>query len=188
MAQRRLDRADVDPCCLELDERGADQPNYKPTGFEHYNILLPEHRVCEQPATPTKKRIRKKEPAPALPIPQSLSPDTTTLDQEMGENAVEPPTENKSLCSLVFLEPEVLGNATLETEALDIEAIEAEVAHLLNAEAEAPNPDSMNAIEDISSDPSIRKDSCIDENQAMVSPDDFAAAATSVHHEQKQRE
>ena len=30
--------ADVDPCCVELDEPGSDQPDYKPTGLEHYNV------------------------------------------------------------------------------------------------------------------------------------------------------
>ena len=32
---------DLDPLCLILDEPGADKPNYKPTGCEHYNPFGP---------------------------------------------------------------------------------------------------------------------------------------------------
>merc|ERR1711879_1021347 len=31
---------DLDPLCLLLDEPGADQENYKPTGLEHHNPLV----------------------------------------------------------------------------------------------------------------------------------------------------
>ena len=35
---------DLDPLCLVLDEPGAEQENYKPTGLEHYNPLVAKKR------------------------------------------------------------------------------------------------------------------------------------------------
>ena len=110
---------DVDPCCVELDEPGSDQPDYKPTGLEHYNVLLPLHRALKQPAEPVKKRRRKQKSVPAPPA--SWARNAGIKYKMMGENAVEPPTENKSLCSFVPVEPEALENAALETEALETE-------------------------------------------------------------------
>ena len=53
---------DLDPLCLILDEPGADKPNYKPTGCEHYNPLV------SVPTLDTPEKV----PMPAVPKSWSM--------------------------------------------------------------------------------------------------------------------
>lgn len=72
---------DLDPLCLILDEPGADKPNYKPTGCEHYNPLvsvpiLDTPEKVPMPAVPNSWLIESK----ALAIP-SLAEKTPELPE-----------------------------------------------------------------------------------------------------------